>query len=155
MVGLCSLNAVFGGVFMQRETDFDILIIGGGIVGLASAYKLARANPSVRIAVLEKEDRLASHQTGHNSGVIHSGLYYKPGSAKALTCAAGRRQLVEFAREHNVPFEICGKIVVATDESELPRMGQILRNGLENGIEGLEQIGPEAIAEIEPSVAPA
>ncbi len=137
---------------MQAKTDFDIVVVGGGIVGLASAYKIATSHPGVRIGVLEKEDRVAGHQTGHNSGVIHSGLYYKPGSAKAATCMAGRRQMIEFTKTHNIPHEICGKLIVATSESELPAMDKILQNGLQNGVEGLEQIGPERIQEIEPFV---
>lgn len=138
---------------MQTRTDFDIVVIGGGIVGLASAYKMALNHPEVRLAVLEKEEAPATHQTGHNSGVVHSGLYYQPGSAKALTCAEGRRQLIAFAREHRIAHDICGKIIVATDERELPNMEQILQNGLENGVEGIEQIGPDRIKEIEPFVA--
>jgi L-2-hydroxyglutarate oxidase LhgO len=137
---------------MQPKIDFDIVIVGGGIVGLASAYKIARSHPGVRIAVLEKEDRVGAHQTGHNSGVIHSGLYYKPGSAKAATCMAGRRELIEFAKMHGIPHEICGKIIVATNEAELPAMEKILQNGLQNGVEGLEQIGPDRIRQIEPFV---
>jgi L-2-hydroxyglutarate oxidase len=137
---------------MQAKTDFDIVVVGGGIVGLASAYKIARSHPEVRLAVLEKEDHVAGHQTGHNSGVIHSGLYYKPGSAKAAACMAGRREMIEFARTHDIPHEICGKIIVATDEAELPAMEKLLQNGQQNGVEGLEQIGPERIREIEPFV---
>jgi L-2-hydroxyglutarate oxidase LhgO len=137
---------------MQAKTDFDIVVVGGGIVGLASAYKITKSHPQVRLGVLEKEDHVAGHQTGHNSGVIHSGLYYKPGSTKAATCMAGRGQMIEFARAHNIPHEICGKIIVATDEAELPAMDKLLQNGLQNGVEGLEQIGPERIAEIEPFV---
>ena len=135
---------------MQSKTDYDIVIVGGGIVGLASAYKIATSHPGLRLVVLEKEDRLAGHQTGHNSGVIHSGLYYKPGSAKARTCAAGRKELIEFARTHGIPHEICGKIIVATDEAELPAMERIFENGQQNGVEGLERIGPERIRQIEP-----
>src|SRR3972149_2746510 len=123
---------------MQAKTDFDIVVVGGGIVGLASAYKIARSHPALRLAVLEKEDHVAGHQTGHNSGVIHSGLYYKPGSAKAATCMAGRREMIDFARTHGIPHETCGKIIVATDEAELPAMEKILQNGLANGVEGLE-----------------
>ena len=137
---------------MQAKTDFDIVVVGGGIVGLASAYKITKSHPAVRLAVLEKEDHVAGHQTGHNSGVIHSGLYYKPGSAKAATCMAGRREMIEFARTHNIPHEICGKIIVATDEAELPAVEKLLQNGQQNGVEGLEQIGPERIREIEPFV---
>ncbi len=137
---------------MQTRTDFDIVVVGGGIVGLASAYKIAKNHPQVRIGVLEKEDHVAGHQTGHNSGVIHSGLYYKPGSTKAATCMAGRSQMIEFARTHDISHELCGKIIVATDEAELPAMDKLLQNGLQNGVEGIEQIGPQRIAEIEPFV---
>ena len=135
---------------MKRNVDFDIVVIGGGIVGLASAYKIVLNQPHIRVAVLEKEDKLAAHQTGHNSGVIHSGLYYKPGSAKAKTCAKGRKELIAFAEKHKIPYEICGKIIVATDEKELDGLENIFRKGRENGIEGLEKIGPDEIKEIEP-----
>lgn len=135
---------------MNQKVDFDIVVIGGGIVGLASAYKIALSHPDVRIAVLEKEDKLAAHQTGHNSGVIHSGLYYEPGSNKAKTCAEGRKELVAFAEEHKIAFEICGKIIVATQQKELGELERVFENGLANGIEGIEKIGPEEIKEIEP-----
>jgi len=138
---------------MQPKTDFDIVVIGGGIVGLASAHKLVQHHPRLKLAVLEKEDRVAAHQTGHNSGVIHSGLYYKPGSDKAKTCTAGREELIAFARRNGIAHEICGKIVVATDSSQLPALEEILQNGLANGVEGLEKIGPERIREIEPAVS--
>lgn len=136
---------------MRHKVDFDVIVVGGGIVGLASAYKIARNHPGISIAVLEKEDGLAAHQTGHNSGVIHSGLYYKPGSYKARNCADGRKQLITFAKEHNIAYEICGKIIVATKEKELDNLEQVFNNGLENGIEGIEKIGPGEISEIEPS----
>jgi L-2-hydroxyglutarate oxidase LhgO len=135
---------------MNRDVDFDIVVIGGGIVGLASAYKIVLNHPHIRVAVLEKEEKLAAHQTGHNSGVIHSGLYYKPGSAKAKTCAEGRKELIAFAEEHKISYKICGKIIVATDEKEFDGLEKIFRNGRENGIEGLEKIGPDEIREIEP-----
>ncbi|MGA2094302.1 MAG: L-2-hydroxyglutarate oxidase [Sedimentisphaerales bacterium] len=134
---------------MQNE-NFDIVVIGGGIVGLATGYKIALGRPDVRLAVLEKEPTLASHQTGHNSGVIHSGLYYKPGSAKAKTCTDGRKQLVAFAKQYGIPYEICGKIIVATHQSELAGLERIFNNGIQNGIEGIERIGPEKIRQIEP-----
>ncbi len=138
---------------MRARTDFDVVVIGGGIVGLASAYKIALNHPAVRLAVLEKEDRLAAHQTGHNSGVIHSGLYYRPGSSKAQTCTAGRKELIAFAKRHKIPHEICGKIIIATDERELPVMERIFQNGLANGVEGIEKIGPEEIGRIEPAAS--
>ena len=136
---------------MKQKVDFDIVVVGGGIVGLASAYKIAQNHPGISIAVLEKEKQIAAHQTGHNSGVIHSGLYYQPGSNKAKTCAEGRKELVAFAKEHGIRYEICGKIIVATKEKELANLEQVFNNGLENGIEGIETIGPDEISEIEPS----
>lgn len=136
---------------MNASFDFDIAVVGGGIVGLASAYKIMLAHPDIRIAVLEKEDRVAAHQTGHNSGVIHSGLYYQPGSNKAKTCAKGRKELITFAKRHRIPYDICGKIVVATQETERPTLDKILQNGIENDIEGLEEIGLDRIKEIEPA----
>lgn len=138
---------------MGSKTDFDMVVVGGGIVGLASAYKIVLRHPEVRLGVLEKESRLAVHQTGHNSGVIHSGLYYKPGSEKARTCSAGRKELIEFARQHGIPHDICGKIVVATDEKQLSAMDNIFQRGSSNGVEGIEKIGPEQIRQIEPQVS--
>lgn len=135
---------------MIRNVDFDIVIIGGGIVGLATAYKIALSQPRTRLAVLEKEPTLASHQTGHNSGVIHSGLYYKPGSAKARTCTDGRKQLVAFAKQYGIPYEICGKVIVATHQKELPGLERIFNNGLQNGIVGIQKISPAEIKQIEP-----
>ena len=135
---------------MAPKTDFDVCIIGGGIVGLATAYHLAMAFPTLRLGVLEKETDLAAHQTGHNSGVIHSGLYYKPGSLKAELCTRGRRALVDFAQAHDIPHEICGKIVVATDRRELPRLEQLHERGQANGIEGLTKITSKRISELEP-----
>ncbi len=135
---------------MEQNIDFEIVVIGSGIVGLASAYKISLSHPDIRIAVLEKEERIAAHQTGHNSGVIHSGLYYTPGSAKAKTCTKGRKELVAFAKKHKIPCEICGKIIVATQKKELVHLERVFHNGQENEIEGLEKIGPEQIKEIEP-----
>jgi len=129
---------------------FDLIVIGGGIVGAATFYKLQLKFPSKRILLIEKENVLADHQTGHNSGVLHSGLYYKPGSLKAINCVKGRKELVEFAKNHGIPYEVCGKIVVATQETELANMEKIFQNGLANEIEGIEKIGPERIREIEP-----
>jgi L-2-hydroxyglutarate oxidase LhgO len=130
--------------------QFDITIIGGGIIGLATALALVQRHPHLKLGVLEKEDRLAAHQTGHNSGVIHSGIYYKPGSLKAQTCVAGARALVTFCQEHDIPYERCGKVVVATSPDELPRLEELFRRGTANGVEGLEMIGPERLRELEP-----
>jgi L-2-hydroxyglutarate oxidase len=131
---------------------FDIAVIGGGIVGAATFYKLQKQNPNKSIALFEKEALLSDHQTGHNSGVIHSGLYYKPGSLKARNCIEGRHELVAFAREYNIPHDVCGKVVVATDPSELPNLEKVFKTGLENKIEGIEMITPAQVKEIEPFV---
>ena len=130
--------------------SFDITIIGGGIVGLATALELTKRYPQRKLAILEKEDRLAAHQTGHNSGVIHSGIYYKPGSLKAQTCVAGAKAIIAFCQQHDIPYEVCGKVVVATSPAELPRLEELHRRGTANGIEGMEIIGPERLREIEP-----
>src|SRR3954447_18939245 len=111
------------------EQAYDIVIIGGGIVGLAAAMELLTRYPSLRMAVLEKERELASHQTGHNSGVIHSGIYYTPGSLKAKACVAGKARLISFCDEHNIPSELCGKVIVATREEELPRLERLYQYG--------------------------
>jgi L-2-hydroxyglutarate oxidase len=131
---------------------FDIAVIGGGIVGAATFYKLQLKYPDKKIALFEKEALLADHQTGHNSGVIHSGLYYKPGSLKARNCIQGRHELVAFAKEHGIKHDVCGKVVVATDASELPNMERIFKTGLENKIEGIEMINADQVKEIEPHV---
>ena len=131
---------------------FDIAIIGGGIVGAATLYKLQLKYPDLKIVLIEKMDILADHQTGHNSGVIHSGLYYTPGSLKAKNCIQGRHELVAFAKEHGIPHDICGKVVVATDASELENMEKVYKIGLENKIEGIEWITAEQVKEHEPFV---
>jgi len=129
---------------------FDIAIIGGGIVGAATFYQLQRHHPSLKIILLEKESHLAAHQTGNNSGVMHSGLYYKPGSLKAKNCVEGRKALVKFAEENDIPYDVCGKIVVATEEAELPYLDKIFATGLQNGIEGIEKINASQIKHHEP-----
>lgn len=134
----------------MSTTNYDIIIVGGGIVGLATAYKLTLQHPNKTILVLEKEKEVAAHQTGHNSGVIHSGIYYKPGSYKAIKCVEGRRELVEFVKTHNIPHDLCGKIIVATEESELAHMNKVFANGIANGVEGIEIIDAKRIKEIEP-----
>lgn len=131
---------------------YDFAIIGGGIVGAATLYQLQKKYPDVSIVLLEKEKELAAHQTGNNSGVIHSGLYYTPGSLKARNCREGRLELVEFAKENGVDHDVCGKVVVATDEKELPFMEKIFQNGLDNNIEGIKKISGEEVSEIEPHV---
>ncbi len=129
---------------------YDFIIVGAGIVGLSTAYKLSQKYPTLDILVLDKEDRVAAHQTGHNSGVIHSGIYYKPNSYRAKNCVNGRHQLVDFCEEHEVAYEICGKVIVATDEKDIPRLEKIYETGQINKIEGIEMIGPDRLAEIEP-----
>ncbi|MBL7952977.1 MAG: L-2-hydroxyglutarate oxidase [Flavobacteriales bacterium] len=135
---------------MSEQANWDVVIVGGGIVGAATLYKLQARFPLLRILLLEKEKALADHQTGHNSGVIHSGIYYKPGSYKAKNCVTGRRELVAFAKEHGVKHDICGKLIVAMDKEELPRLEKIYNTGIANGIEGMERITPEQIRQIEP-----
>lgn len=131
---------------------YDVAIIGGGIVGTATGMELtARGDHSV--LVVEAEDEVASHQSGNNSGVIHSGLYYQPGSLKARNCVAGRDAMYRFCEEHDLPYERCGKVVVALDESEIPALNELERRGKENGLEGLRRLGSEELAEYEPHVA--
>lgn len=132
--------------------SFDIIIAGAGIVGLATALQLQRRRPGLRIALLEKEDRVATHQSSRNSGVIHSGIYYKPGSLRATNCKRGYDLLLQFCRENEVPFDICGKIIVAVEKQERARLDGIYQRGLENGLAGLRKIGPDEIREIEPHV---
>jgi L-2-hydroxyglutarate oxidase len=131
---------------------YDVAIVGGGIVGAATFYKLQKKNPNLKIVLIEKMDKLADHQTGHNSGVIHSGLYYKPGSLKARNCIQGRHELVAFAKEYGIKHDVCGKVVVATDPAELPHMEKVFQTGLENGIEGIEKITADQVKEHEPFV---
>lgn len=132
---------------------YDITIIGGGIVGLATGYHLIKNNPKLKIAILEKEHEVACHQTGHNSGVIHSGIYYKHGSSKAINCLRGYDMLIEFANQYEIPYDLCGKIIVATDEKELPALENIYNRGIENGLKGLLKISEQQIKEYEPHCA--
>ncbi len=131
---------------------YDVTIIGGGIVGLATAMQLKKSNPGLKVVLLEKEKTLVSHQTGNNSGVIHSGLYYKPGSLKAINCLKGYQQLIEFCDRENIPYELCGKIVVATSEEELPRLENLYQRGLENGLTENVKISAAEIKEYEPHI---
>lgn len=135
---------------MKEELIYDITIVGGGIVGAATFYELQKRYPDKKLLLIEKEEHLADHQTGNNSGVIHSGMYYKPGSKKAINCVKGRKKLVAFAKEHDVDHDVCGKVVVATDKEELPFMDKIFNNGLANDTEGIEKINAKQIREIEP-----
>jgi L-2-hydroxyglutarate oxidase len=134
----------------QDSRNYEIAIIGGGIVGLATALSLRSQFPGYSLAVLEKEPELAAHQTGHNSGVIHAGIYYKPGSYKAKLCVEGGRLMIAFCEANGVPYERCGKLIVAATEDELPRLKALYERGTANGIQGLEMIGPERAREIEP-----
>lgn len=132
---------------------YDIAIIGGGIVGLATAYHLQKKKPGLNIVVLEKEKETALHQTGHNSGVIHSGIYYKPGSLKAQNCINGYHMLLDFCEEQSIPFDKCGKVIVATKVEELPILQGIYERGQQNGLDGMKMLEKEAIKEYEPHVA--
>jgi len=134
----------------MAERPWDIAIVGGGIVGLATGLELLHRHPDLRLIILEKEDAIGQHQTGHNSGVIHSGIYYAPGSLKATLCVKGKTKLLDFCERHNIIYDLVGKVIVATDEEELPRLQNLYERGLKNGVPGLEMIGPERIREIEP-----
>ncbi len=131
----------------------DFVVVGGGLVGLATAFRLLEARPGARLVVLEKEAAPGAHQSGHNSGVLHAGLYYRPGSRKARLAAEGLRQMVGFCREHGIAHEQCGKIVVATKPEELPRLDALWERGQANGLTGLRRLGPEQIGELEPHAA--
>ena len=133
--------------------DCDLAIVGAGIVGLATAHELQRRRPGARIVVLEREDRVAAHQTGSNSGVAHAGIYYKPGSLKARLCVEGIRRLYDFCDQHGVAYERCGKVIVALDRSELGRLDELERRGLANGVPGLRRIGADELRELEPHAA--
>lgn len=129
---------------------YDYVIVGGGIVGLASAYHILKLQPSAKLAVLEKESAVAAHQTGHNSGVIHSGIYYKPGSLKAKNCIDGYNMMVDFCKEHGIKFDLCGKLIVAVDDSELPELEKLYKRGHENGLTQITYLNKEQIADYEP-----
>jgi L-2-hydroxyglutarate oxidase len=137
---------------VQDSGTLDVVVIGAGLVGLATAMALLDTHPMLRLAVLEKEQAAGTHQSGHNSGVIHAGLYYQPGSLKARLCTAGRRAMMEFAQAHQIPYRQTGKLVVAVSESELPRLANLAERGRANGLAVCE-LGPEEITEIEPSVS--
>ena len=133
--------------------SYDITVIGGGIIGTATAMRLSTNHPDLKIGVIEKERAIAAHQTGNNSGVIHSGIYYEPGSLKAQNCVTGVGLLKEFCDQHDIDYELCGKVIVATSETQLPRLDELFRRGQANGVPGLEMIDSARLAEIEPHVA--
>ena len=130
--------------------DFDVAVIGGGILGLSSARELRIRFSGLSVLVIEKESDLAQHQTGHNSGVIHSGIYYRPGSLKARNCVEGARLLTQFCDQHDIPYEKCGKVIVAADESEVPALEELYHRGTANGVPGLRRIGAEELKKLEP-----
>ena len=136
---------------MSTDATYDVIIIGGGLVGLGTAYQLARAWPKLSVALIEKESRVGQHQSTHNSGVLHSGIYYKPGSLKARSCVPGRAEMVEFCKRENIRHEVCGKVIVAVDEAERPSLQRIYERGRENGVR-CEKIGREELARREPAV---
>ena len=131
---------------------YDIAVIGGGVVGLSFAMQAAQRFPDRRLLILEKEAGVARHQTGHNSGVIHSGVYYKPGSLKARLCVQGAREMVDFCQKHGIPYEVCGKLIVASNGDEAVRLDNLRINGQANGLVGLRLLGPEGMRELEPHV---
>ena len=133
--------------------QYDVIIVGGGIVGLATALQLTNQNPTLKIVLLEKESVVANHQTGNNSNVIHSGVYYKPGSLKATNCIRGYTMLIDFCRQNDVPFNLCGKVIVATDEKELPFLNTIMERGQLNGLQNLKTLTQAQLKEYEPHVA--
>ena len=137
----------------MESSQYDIVIIGGGILGLSTAMQLLERSPQWRVAVVEKEEELATHQTGHNSGVMHSGIYYRPGSHKAQFCVAGLNNMVKFCEENEIEFQQCGKVIVALHESELGRLQDLYERGTANGVRDLEIVGPERLKEIEPHTA--
>ena len=132
--------------------DADVIVVGGGLLGLASALALLERSPDLRLTLLDKEPAVAVHQSGHNSGVVHAGLYYAPGSLKASLCREGKGLLESFCQEHAIPLQRCGKLVVAVDESELDRLAELKRRGIGNGIEGLVELDATELREIEPNV---
>lgn len=139
--------------FKSNDFRMNLIVIGGGVVGMGTALQLKRLDPGLQIRLLEKESRVGAHQSTHNSGVLHAGLYYKPGSLKARLAVDGIRQMVAFCQRHRIPHDVCGKVVVATDETELERLRTLLDRGQKNGLQGLKWLGPEELREIEPHVA--
>jgi (S)-2-hydroxyglutarate dehydrogenase len=139
-------------IFAQKNLKYDIIVVGGGIVGLATALNILETSPSRKVLVIEKETEVARHQTGNNSGVIHSGLYYKPGSLKAKNCIEGYNLLLDFCKANDVPFDLCGKIVVATEEKEVPLLNNLFQRGAQNGLTGFKMLNKEQLKDYEPHV---
>lgn len=137
----------------MKQTNYDIAVIGAGIIGLATAMQLTDKYPSSRVVVLDKEKAIAEHQTGHNSGVIHAGIYYKPGSAKASFCYTGNKELRRFCDKNSVPYKMCGKLVIAINDNEIPMIEELHKRGTDNGVKGLKLIGKEELLEKEPNAA--
>src|SRR5579863_1233780 len=134
----------------MTDSGRDVVIVGAGIVGLAVALEITKRFPRLGLLLLEKEDRVGQHQSGHNSGVIHSGVYYKPGSQKAKLCVEGARAMIEFCRAHDLPHQVCGKVIVATHQDEFPRLEELKHRGEANGLTGLRRIDEDELREIEP-----
>ena len=135
---------------MSVDSPLDIAIVGGGIVGLSTAFTLAQRHSGLGIAVFEKEADIALHQTGHNSGVIHSGIYYRPGSLRARMAVEASQRMMDFCEEHNIPYDRCGKVIVATADSQVPALEELVRRAEANGVPGVCMIGPEELKELEP-----
>ena len=131
---------------------YDLIIIGGGIVGIATAYQIKEKNPNLKVLLVEKEAQLCRHQTGNNSGVIHSGLYYKPGSLKATNCINGYQMLLDFCQKQDIPYDLCGKVVVATEDFQKPLLENLYKRGLENGLSQISKMSIEQLKEVEPHV---
>ena len=132
--------------------NFDVIVIGAGIIGLAGAYKILESDPSLKICILEKENGIARHQSGHNSNVIHSGIYYKPGSLKATNCIRGYSMMVDFCQSNNIPYDLCGKMIVATSEKEEERLNNLYKRGKENGLDDIELLSGEELTKREPNI---
>ncbi|MEW5843096.1 MAG: L-2-hydroxyglutarate oxidase, partial [Bacteroidota bacterium] len=132
---------------------YDVVVVGAGIVGLATSLKILEKNPSLKLLILEKENSVAQHQTGNNSGVIHSGIYYKPGSLKAQNCVRGYKMMIDFCNENEIRYDICGKVIVASSESEISAMENIMKRGIENGLNGLKRLRKEELKNYEPHIA--
>ncbi len=139
-------------IFLDLNMTYDVIVIGGGIVGLATALKIKQGNPTLKLLIIEKETKVAQHQTGHNSGVIHSGLYYKPGSLKATNCIRGYEMLLDFCRNEDIKHDLCGKIVVATRPEQVPILDGLFERGKQNGLDGFKMLNPAQLKEYEPHV---